>query len=206
MNKIKIVSIIIVSMLIGLSATSLISAEKIDEKIDVEVKDWIGVVYPSVSIENQSVTFLVNITTIDNKTKYKVQDDLIIDLNITDNSGRDSFFFPRSLTYCAVLSRKINDVGLFPLQGLRNRLFAHTEFFSTVNVVDSTIGGGKANNITLTLRYSISEATYNNSGENLTLNLYIMGILPGDTNGVTDLIPIIIKEKVELEVNYAPLV
>lgn len=193
-------------ILLGISITSVNGAEELAGSIDVDVKDWIGVVYPSINIDNQSVTFIVNVTNVDNVTKYKAKDKLLIELNINNNRGYDQFFFPRSLSYCAIKMRKILDIKMLPPIGIINRLFPVVELFKSVNVVNSTVAGCKNNNISIPLSYSISEEAYNNDGENFTLFFYAMDLIPGNTNGISEEIPIVISEKIELQVIFQDII
>jgi len=201
MNKIKIASIVIVGLLIGIGSTNFVGAADLDEEISVEVKNWAGVVTPDINIGNQSVTLMVNVTDDGENVTYFVEDELFIDLNSTDNSGREMFILPRSIFYSVIATRGISDAGLLPLTGFFNRLFPIRELIKSKNVVDSMLGGEKDTNITVAANYEISNTTFLD-GENLTMHIYIMGLIPGEVNGLADNVPIIGHKVITLEVSY----
>ena len=203
MNKIKkIVSFMIVSLFISMSAASIVGAEEtLNGHIKIDVCEWMGVVYPEVSLkENQSVNFSVDVVGEGDNVTYTVNDSLRINLNITDTSNRSNFILPRSMFYSIVVCRKLSDIK-FSLFGLLDRLFPVRVLFKSVNVVDSLLGGDKSDNITVDLSYSISNATFEN-GENLTMHIWVMGFLPGNVNGVIKGLPIIDHKVVSLSVEY----
>ena len=182
MNKIKIMSIMIVAMFIGMGAASMCGAEEtLNGEMKVDVSGWIGIVSPKIDFGNQSVTF--DVETIENETFYKVNDTLKINLNITDSSGRKLCIMPRSMFYSVIIYRKPSEAKLSPLIGILNRLFPVRRLLKSVNVVNSTLGGQRDNNITIPLKYTITNDTFNNGGENLSMMVYVMGFLPGDLTG-----------------------
>jgi len=171
----------------------------LDGGIDVEVKEWLGIVYPQINLENQSIEFEVEVTTDGDATTYRVNDTLIIDLNVNQDDNR-TYIFPRSVFFSAFMRRSLALRDIFPLRGLINRLFPVMKFFKSVNVVKGMLGDADQS-INMSLDYAISNTTFE-SGENLTLSLYVMGFLPGDLNGLSEDIPIITQEKVILTVSY----
>lgn len=215
MKKIKIVAMLVAAMFVGLAATTISGAAELEGGIRVYVDGFIGVVTPEKNFtedqENQTVTFLVNVTTTpdgnpDNAT-YKVEDKLKINLDIIDRDTRESFILPRSLFFGYILARDIENVPLLPLfgdHGFFNRLFPVKKLFNSVNIVNSTLAGGRINNISIPMNYKINNATFNNgdSFENMTLHLYTMGFLPGNTNGLSEKIPIIAHMKIKLKIEY----
>ena len=198
----KIISALILALFISMSIASIVDADvNINGAVDVEVKEWVGIVYPSINIENQSVTFEVNASAMDNETTYTVEDTLIIGLNVTKESNR-TYVFPRSIFYSAIMTRKITDIKLLPLRGILSRVFPIRQLFKSVNVAKGMLGKEDAN-ISITLDYIIDNKTYNN-GENLTLHLYMMGFLPGDVNGISKILPFITYKDINLEIDYIP--
>ena len=199
MNKIKIMSIMIVAMFIGMGATSICGAETLNGEMKVKVTDWIGIVSPKMEFGNQSVTF--DVEKVKNETFYKVNDTLKINLNITDSSGRELYIMPRSMFYGVIMYRKISEAKISPLTGLLNRLFPVRRLLKSVNVVNSTLGGKKDNNITIPLKYTITNETFNNKGENLSMMVYVMGFLPGNLDGMEG-VPIIAHKTITLNISY----
>jgi len=215
MNKTKITSIMIVSLLVGLGTLAICGAEELDGNIVLNIEQWQGNVHPNLSFENQSVTFKVNISEKNNNTVYRVEDELKISLNVTDNSGREIILLPRGIFYRIVATRSILDVIKEGLGFLSNPYPGADKFLkrwrpiSSINFVriKSTVFNPKAaDNITLELDYSISNETYL-SGENLTMSIAVMGYRPGDINGLSDegIGRIIDQVKINLEVFYEEL-
>jgi hypothetical protein len=201
----KIAAVIIVAMFFGASAISLCGAEELDGEIKVTVKDYVGIVYPEICLENTSVTFKVNITTDGNETSYVVEDVLSIPLNVTKETERETFIFPRSIFYSVIMRRPALDLKLLPITGLIKRIFPVFVPFATANVIDGAIGA-KDEYLNITINYPISNETYLNGGENLTMHFIVMGFLPGEVNGIANKIPIIGHKTVTLEVAYEELV
>lgn len=188
-------------MLLSLGIVTTAEADAtLSGNIDVNVKEWIGVVYPQINLENQSVTFEVETITEGDETAYYVNDTLIINLDITNESNR-TFIFPRALFYSIIMKRSLANIKILPLRGLFKRIFPVFKPFGTENVVDSILGKNMTGSINLSINYEIDEETFNN-GEELTLTLYTMGFLPGDLDGLSEKVPFIAKKQITLEVNY----
>ena len=200
MNKIKIMSIMIVAMFIGMGATSICGAKAtLNGEIKAEVKEWIGLVYPSINLVNQTNTPILVTRTL-NDTNYTnvVNDSLVIKLNITDNSGRELFLLPRTMFYMVFLVRK--GEPLRPIGSYFGRLMP-VRAFGSVSVVNSTLGS-RATNITIPLKYKISNDTFN-KGENLTVKVLAMGFLPGEVDGAIAGFPLVAKAEFSLiNINY----
>ena len=201
MNKIKLTTLTIAALFLSIPVLSTAEAdETLTGTINVEIKEWIGIVYPEINIDNQSVTFEVNISTDGSETTYQVEDTLTIELNITKNTDRENYIFPRSVFYSIIMTRKILDAKLLPIIGFFKRIFPVREIFKSVNVIKGMLGKEESS-INITLNYPISNETFHN-GENLTMYIYVMGFLPGDVNGLLKGIPIIDHAKVALNVSY----
>ena len=123
MKKLKIVAMLIVAMLVGLTATTISGAVELNANIKVKVNGFIGVVSPEINITtyeqgNQTVSFLVNVSEpigepVEN-FKYTVEDELKINLEIIDESNRPSFILPRFMLYRVALVREIGDAIALP--------------------------------------------------------------------------------------------
>ena len=201
MNKIKIASIVVVGLLIGIGSFNFAGAVALTGRVEAEVNSWVGVVTPDITLDNQSITFQVNVTDDEGNITYIVEDELYIELNSTDNSGREQFIMPRSVFYSVIATRNMFDVGLLPIMSIFNRMFPIRELIKSKNVVDSMLGGEKDTNITIPVNYEISEETFN-AGENLTVHICAMGLMPGETNGLSSSIPVIVHKVITLEISY----
>ncbi len=198
MRKIKQFLIIGTVMLIAVDFYPLIGAEQLEGSIDVDVRDYIGVVCPKINIENQNISFAVeNIS--DDKTTYMVNDTLEITLTVNDTSGRSSFILPRSVFYSVFITRDVSDAGLFPIFGIFRRLMPVKCLFRSINVVNSTLGGKKNSTIVIPVQYTLPKG--NISNENLTLYIIVTGFLPGNVNGFHNF-PIVAYKKITLAVTY----
>jgi len=196
----KKTAITITVLTISLIAASTVEADAVlTGEIDAEVKEWLGIVYPEISLENQSVTFGVDVLTDGDKTTYRVNDTLIINLDVTKENNR-TYIFPRSIFYSAFMTRKITDIKLLPIRGILSRIFPMLVLFKSVNIVKGMLGKADQS-INISLNYEISNTTFEN-GEKLTMTLCIMGFMPGDLNGLSEKIPIITKKQITLEVSY----
>jgi len=211
MKKMKIVSMLIVAMFVGLAATTISGAEYLNADIKVKVEGFIGLVSPIVNAtseeqKNQTVEFLVNVTEPPGDEKnnsYKVKDKLIINITIDDTSDR-IFVLPRFVFCRVIVVRDLIDAIRLPgnLLSLFRRWQPIREPFRSVGVVDTFGGGQKATNISIDVDYEIINETFHN-GENLTMYISVMGFLPGDVNGILDgELPIINKEIINLKVKY----
>jgi len=211
MRKIKIISIMVVALFIGVSVATIGEAFVINEGISADIRGFDGSVHPTINLENETdVTFLVNISTDENDTYYRVEDQLQITINTTDNSGREFLVFPRGIAYAVVFKRPlINVIGeglmkknAYPgADSLIKRWFPVFDI-NAVSVVDAWLGNA-SNMINISLDYSISEDQYNNS-ENITMYVYTMGIIPGYINGGEEY-KIVASKEVTLHVNYAEI-
>jgi len=204
MNKIKIASIVVVGLLIGIGVANYAGATTLTGQVEADIENWVGVVTPDITVENQSVTLVVNVTEDGENSSYIVEDELFIELNSTDNSGRETFILPRSVFYSAVATRNVFDAGILPIMSILDRVLPIRELLKSRNVVDSMLGGDKHNNITIPANYEISNTTFE-EGENLTLHLFVMGFMPGETNGLSDTIPVLAHKVITLEITYAEL-
>lgn len=201
MNKIKIISMLVTTMFLGLAVSTIGSAVDIQGGIDVSVTGFIGLVTPKINLTddqlNQSVTFMVNVS----DGNYTVEDTLKMPLNINDQSNR-TFILPRSLVYCILLVREPSNVTIRPIFTYLKRLIPFKSLFNRAPVVKSILRGNRSENISVTLKYKITSATYENVTENMTLHIYTMGFLPGDSDGISEKLPIIDHKKINLEVTY----
>jgi hypothetical protein len=111
---------------------------------------------------------------------WEVNETLGIALNVTHKSGRENFFFPRSVVYSAMVIRK--NVKILPLVGLFRRMIPVIVLGKSVNVVDSQLGTNKSITIKIPIKYIV----YNESlqPETMVLHLIVMGMLPGDLDGI----------------------
>ena len=216
MRKMKIVAMLIATMFVGLTATSISGAVDLNADINVTIDGFLGVVSPIINqaIEsqiNQTVTFEVDVNEADAEPEnhtYIVNDSLVINLNINDQSERSlpllPFLSPRLVFYRVIIARGILDVLELPRKfGLLDRFFPVRVPLSSVGVVD-TLRAVKDTNITIPIKYNIVNETFHGF-ENLTMHISVMGFLPGDVNGFSlqdAQIPIINKKEVNLEVFY----
>lgn len=171
----------------------------IEGNVNVEVKEWLGVVYPKIEIENQSITFGTEIITDGEETTYLVNDTLIIPLHVVNESNR-TFVIPRAVFYSVIIKRSLSDAKILPIRGFLKRMFPVLSIFKSVNVIKGMLGK-EDESINVTLNYKISNTTFEN-GENLTMIIFVMGFLPGDLNGLSEKIPFIAKKQVTLNVSY----
>jgi len=215
MKKIKIVATLIVTIFVSLSATSISGAVDLNADINVNVEQFIGLVSPVVNLtredqKNQTIEFLVNVTEpLDDpvNNSYIVEDQLKININANDQSGRAAFIpfiLPRLIFYKVIVSRDLSYAISLPKYtgSLIKRLFPINAPFGQKNVVNTLGGSTAANNISINVYYKLTKDIYLN-GENLTLNIFIMGFLPGNVNGILGgKIPIINHEIINLKVTY----
>ncbi len=211
MKRKNIFSVLMVTLFLGAALLPLSGAVELNADINVQVSSFIGLVSPRINVtsdeqKNQSLELLVNVTEPvgdpDNNS-YIVEDKIVINLNINDESGRDIglFVLPRLVFYRVVVARDIKTAFKLPGSFLNNWMPIKAPF-SSVGVVD-TISGGKAENITIPAHYRLTNDSYYAGGENFTMYITVMGFLPGNVNGFLDgKIPIIDREIVNLEVTY----
>lgn len=141
---------------------------------------------------------------------YIVEDELIINLSLIDESNRAAFVLPRFMFYRVVLVRDIGNAIALPKKfgGLFSRLMPVKVAFGSVGVANTLTGGSGATNITIKVNYQITNETYNQGKgfENLTLRIFTMGFLPGNINGIGGLfegkLPIIDFKAVSLDIDY----
>lgn len=208
MKKIKIISMLIATLFISSAIASISGAEELEGDINAEVKGFLGVVSPGINITNQSVTFLVNVTEPPGdpeNNSYKVEDELIIDLKINDTTKREIFLLPRFVYHRIVCARDLSDALALPksIGGLFERWFPIKVPFGQAPVVNTLGGGQKATNISIKVDYKITNETFH-EGENLTMRILVMGMLPWDVNGLSEegIGRIIGHKIVNLEVSY----
>lgn len=182
------ISIMIAAMFVCVAFASIGVAEyNLEGNVYGEVNGFAGTVSPHVGITNQTATVSVDVTTDENTTMYFVNDSLMIDVNFTDETGRETFLLPRSIYYGIVITRSFSDAKLMKEEPWEDGLFKRllpAKAYGAVHVVNSLLGE-KGTNITIDLDYSIRNETYH-SGENLTMHIVVMGFLPGDVNGATE--------------------
>lgn len=196
--KIKIISILITSVLIGIGAFSA-SGEFLDGDINVEITDSLGIVYPHIDLTNISeIVFNPEFVEDGSDSYWEINETLDIALDVNDNSGRENFFFPRSVVYSAMVIRK--NVKILPLAGLFRRMIPVIVIGKSVNIVDSQLGKNKSITLTIPIKYTV----YNESPEpeTMVLHLLVMGMLPGDLDGI-DGIKWMEYKSIELSVNYS---
>jgi len=207
MNKIKLISMLAIAMFLSITFSTTGTAADLQGDIYVSIDQFIGLVTPKINLTeeqmNQTVTLMVNVTidseNPDNST-YIVEDKLKINLDINNEANR-SFILPRSVVYGILLVRDKSKITVRPIFGYLRRLVPVRALFKTAKVVDSLLGK-KVDNITVPIKYSISSATYENLTENMTLHIYTMGFLPGNSDGISQKLPIIDHKKINLHVTY----
>jgi len=162
MKKINITCMLIVSIIIGASAVTSVSAGEIDNgSLDITINDdlW-GTVSPIVNIPDQTSVTLDAVKY--NETSYEVRDNVSIPLTITCDKP-------------IVLSPK----KVFTLVKVKRGLFGEKLMQSAeiVPVYNGTIfyDGVVPDSITVNARYNISGETFAN-GEKLKLIVYAIGL------------------------------
>jgi len=212
MKKMKIAAMLITAMCVSLAVTSISGAVYLNADIDVKVSNFIGLVSPAINVstdaqKNQTVKFKVTVNeTAVNETDwtYVVNDSLVINLTIDDQSGREVFLLPRLVFYRIVVMRDISEaLDINANIGLLSKIFPVKVPLGSVNVVD-TYGGEKSTEISIGLSYQIDNLTfYDPEGENLTMYITTIGFLPGNVNGFLEgKIPIIDRQAINLHVLY----
>ena len=198
MKKMKILAIMVVSLLVGLSTISVSGANKLDGQIDVEITQFIGLVHPHINLDNDSdISFAAESVEQDNVSFFRVNDSITIDLEITDNTGKGSYLFARTFFYSAIILRQpvINmKVGSF-----LKRMIPAIELLKPVKVVNSTLGGNRTTEIEIPVNYIIAKETL--EPEEMKLILVVFGMPPGDINGI-EVFPLIDYKIVKLNVDY----
>jgi hypothetical protein len=212
MNKMKLIPMLVIAMFLSLAFSNTGSAAVLDGNIAVSVTGTIGLVTPRINLTevqmNQSVNFMVNVTenpSDPTNDSYIVEDNLTINLDINDTTGRSSFILSRSVGYSILLIRDKSKIETKPIFGYLRRLIPVHELLKSVKVVDSLLGK-KVNSFNVTIKYAITKSSWENrttETENVTLYINTMGLLPGDVDGVSG-VRILDLKKINLEVTYVP--
>lgn len=202
MKKVKIISIMIVTLLISIGAVSVSGTNTLDGHIDVEVTQFfMGLVHPRINLANESdIAFIAEPVTQNNLSFFRVNDSITIDLDVTDNSGKDEYMFSRSVFYSAIIVRK--PVINMKVGGYFKRMFPAFELLKPAKVVSSTLGGNRTTEIVIPINYTIAKETI--EPEEMTLHFVTFGMLPGDINGIEGL-HVISYKKVTLNVDYVAI-
>jgi len=214
MRKIKICSLLTVALLLGMSASMICGAEEPDNilaaEVNVTVEDWIGQVKPDFNVttanENDSVELkcIVNVTDPNpaNHT-YDVNDTLIINMNIDDQSSRVLGFFimPRCVRWKAYFSEDSN-----PYKALfKNTYKANGRALVADSLLNFLVPPGEVDDkIVIDMSgYDIDKDTFEN-GEEIYLHVYMKGFIPGHVNGglLDGLIPILDQETIKLTLSF----
>ena len=128
--------------------------------------------------------------------RYFLNDTLSININITNDVGRE-FFIPRFLYATVIIMRDKDNVPLSPILSFFKRLIPVRMFPFGKNKanmrVDVTSEGNKVLNITMDY-----EVTNDTAQENLTMHLFVMGMLPGNINGLGEKLPIVAYKQINL--------
>jgi hypothetical protein len=200
MGKLKLMAIIVAGLFIGISAAS---AGEMNGEIHTTIDKWVGIVAPQIDMDNQSVTLNVDIEGEGENLTYRVNDTLKINLNNTlSESARESYVLPRSIFYGVFMYRQLTD--LFPLfdgtgRGLLTRILPVFQVGGAQ--VSEAMIGEEVDNITINCNYVIRNTTFE-EGENLTMAIFAVGMLPGEVNGIHDDLPIVQKKIFTVEVDY----
>ncbi|MCK4365596.1 MAG: hypothetical protein KAW45_06070 [Thermoplasmatales archaeon] len=206
MRKMKIVAMLIATMFVGLTATSISGAVDLEADINVAIKEWIGCISPVINIttdeqKNQTVDFLVKVneTGEEQNHTYVVNDTLVINFNIDDQSNRrlGIFLFPRFVFTRLALKEDPDDI-------LEKPIWKES---GAVNVVRSLFDGiwPQADKIEEKLKFSIDKDTFYGGPVELYLIINTVGFLPGNINGgglLGDDNPIIDRGVVKLTINF----
>ena len=212
MKKMKIAAILIGAMFVGLATTSVTGVE-LGTEISVTIDKFIGLVSPSITAQEEESIALgvdVNESCPDRNVanySYVVNDKITINIGYTDLSNREAFILPRLMFYRVAAMRDFADRDDGKGK-LLDKLFPIKVGFGQVGVVNTTGGKPRAEYINISVRYQITNETYNQSiesSETFTLRIFTMGFLPGNVNGIGFLdgqIPIVDYKQVNLTVNY----
>lgn len=215
MVKLKVVSIMIATLFICSAVASIVGATPEDPfkgkelnkvilegEINVNVSKTLGLVLPAINISDQSVIFKVNSTSksLFNK-KYRVENELVIKLSINNESERDDYKLPRSMFYGVLGIRGIG-LAFKPIKpGLINRLFP-IRGFGSVKVVKSKYNKNLSDEIKIRIKYYEITKELLERGENIILNIYVMGFLPDDVNGELEGTKVVAHKVINLKVTY----
>lgn len=200
MRKIKFISIMIVSILLGAGITSIATAQELDGEIEVDIKQTLGIVSPVINLENETTIELeAELIEEENSSYYRVNDSIEINLNVTNDMENENPIFSRSVFYSAILIRK--PVKIMPFGGIFGRILPIFKV-GIVPVIDSMLGKNASAQIELPLNYTIMGDTL--ADEDMTLHLFTMGMLPGDVNGINGL-KVVDYHKVTITANYTAI-
>jgi hypothetical protein len=207
MEKIKIFTMLVVTLFLGTALIPLCGAVELNGDVQVKVKEWLGIVSPKINVTNQSIDLLVNVTKKagdGNNDSYIVDDKIILNLDIQDKTGREFFFVDRSMIYRIMLSRDIKYAMSLPGKLFNNWLPIKIPLKSVYVV--NTLSRAKASNISLRASFSITNETFHSGGENFSLYIATVGLLPGNVNGfLGGNFPILDRKIIKLEVNYVEM-
>ena len=209
MKKIKIVAMLTTVFVVCSALASISGAVELNADINVEIREWIGYVAPTINIStddqrNQSVDIEVNA----NYTSgvHKINDTITINLNIDDQSNRKLglFIVPRFVVYKLALKQDPDDILETPTWKTTGYEYVVRSLFGKpVETIEAKLGG-----------FSIDNETLNKDGasENRT-DLYLViqtvGFLPGNVNGYSlfgDDNPIVDRGVVKLSIDYVDLI
>ena len=206
MRKMKIVAMFIATMFVGLTATSISGAVDLEAYINVAIKEWIGCISPAINIttdeqKNQTVDFLVKVneTGEEQNHTYVVNDTLVVNFSIDDQSNRNLgiFLFPRFVFTRLALKEDPDDL-------LEKPIWKES---GAVNVVRSLFDGiwPQVDKIEEKLKFSIDKDTFYGGPVELYLIINTVGFLPGNIIGgvlLGDDHPIIDRGVVKLTINF----
>lgn len=204
MNKLKISAILIVGLFVGMSTATAVT---MTGKIQNNVETYVGLVYPTILIENQTVNLNVEIEGTGDNMSYFVNDTLVIPVNNSAAGSADhKYLLPRSAYYGIFVTRKLTEVLRTILDGsgikLKEKLLPAMAI-GGIKVVDSLLGEAD-DHINVSLQYHITQDQFL-EGENLTMYVYMMGFLPGEVNGlIGEGFPLVAHSKITLGVEYHP--
>lgn len=200
MKNIKIASIMVACLFISVSAVTMAGAEQLDGEIETEISEFIGIVKPTIKLENQSVQIGVD----DVDGNYTVNETLQLTINVTDNSGRNEsipFIIPRYLLVSVFIVREINKdkVPLMPLRDYLKRLIPVRVTPLKGGVINLKEGDQVFN---ISMKFPINNFTMDNTYENYTMHTFVAGFLPGGADGIASVFPIVEHKKITLEAEY----
>jgi hypothetical protein len=166
MNKLKIVCMLIASIVIGTSITA--SAGVIDcGSIDITINDNVyGTVSPEIDIDETGVTLKVIEITEGEETKYIVDDNLTIPINLI--TEKDKVYCNKLITGKITVFRSFKDVVIkndFTVFVKNGELIQFDPLFRNTTVAD---------NISVKAKYEIDEETFT-TGEDMSMLVRIRG-------------------------------
>jgi len=206
MKKIKIATVMIATLFITSAVATMAGAGELKGEIDVEIFQWVGLVAPVINLDvNQTGLSPLKVDVIEgNETipdKYYLNDTLSIKVNVTDSSGRKGFILPRLLFGSVFLVREKKNIPTTPLLSYFQRLIPIRMLPFGQNKVKIDVSSEGDKYINISMGYKITNTTLK---ENLTLHIVVMGMFPGNSNGIGETLPIVSYKKVNLiDVEYA---